>query len=519
MKLINKPFVKAKQFKKITYNFVIFCCISLISLFVSAIPVFASTGTITEYMVPTSSSRLRAITNGPDGNLWFTDIRNNNIGRITPSGTITEFPVPTSSSLPNGIATGPDGNLWFTEEGGNNIGRITPSGTITEFPVPTSSSDPKNITAGPDGNLWFTEFSGNNIGRITPGGTITEYSIPTSNSHARGISAGPDGNLWFTEDQGNNIGRITPSGTITEFSVPTVSSQPQGITTGPDGNLWFTESDSGKIGRITPSGTITEYPIATINSFPTAGIISGPDGNLWFTETGGNKIGRITPSGTITEYPVPTAVSDPDGIAVGSDGNLWFTEILGNKIGKVELDVTSKTINNTSANGTIVISTPSGTNITCANSVSEASLAKEDSGYSYPLGLVNLCYNTVNSSDTITITFETSLTSSQVVARDFNASTGNYVNIPGAVITETTYNGQPALQLTYSITDNGPLDSNPVSGAVTDPVGLASIAVKAPNTGAGLVTTNPIKTLLVSTTCLLITISLVYIARRLKRVS
>jgi virginiamycin B lyase len=33
-----------------------------------------------------------------------------------------------------------DGNLWFTELTGDKIGRITPAGSINEFPVPTASS-------------------------------------------------------------------------------------------------------------------------------------------------------------------------------------------------------------------------------------------------------------------------------------------------------------------------------------------------------------------------------------------
>ena len=48
------------------------------------------------------------------------------IGRITPSGAITE---------------GPDGSLWFVEEtlqGTVGIGRITPEGAMTEFPSPVA---------------------------------------------------------------------------------------------------------------------------------------------------------------------------------------------------------------------------------------------------------------------------------------------------------------------------------------------------------------------------------------------
>ena len=72
---------------------------------------------------------------------------------------LTEFPVPTYYSEPSEITTGPDGNLWFTEVIGNKIGKITPSGHFTEFAIPTVDSSPIGIAPGPDGNLWFTEYS------------------------------------------------------------------------------------------------------------------------------------------------------------------------------------------------------------------------------------------------------------------------------------------------------------------------------------------------------------------------
>ena len=79
-----------------------------------------------------------------------------------PLGTFTEFRVPTTLGTPAGIAVGRDGDLWFTELIGNKIGRITPTGSITEFPIPTAGSQPNGIAAGPDGAMWFTE-QGRNI--------------------------------------------------------------------------------------------------------------------------------------------------------------------------------------------------------------------------------------------------------------------------------------------------------------------------------------------------------------------
>src|SRR5687767_3030047 len=106
---------------------------------------------ITVYLLPTPPfPGNQAITQGPDGNLWFTERLGNKIGRITPDGTITEFPVPTAFSEPWEIAAGPDGNLWFTEQFGHKIGRITPEGEITEFPLPridNNDQNPVGITA------------------------------------------------------------------------------------------------------------------------------------------------------------------------------------------------------------------------------------------------------------------------------------------------------------------------------------------------------------------------------------
>ena len=214
---------------------------------------------------------------------------------MTTSGSFTEYPIPTPASAPEGIAAGSDGALWFTEGSSlaNNIGRITTSGTLTEYPIPTASSQPEGIAAGPDGALWFTEAAGNNIGRITTSGSFSEFPIPTASSGAGWIATGPDGALWFTEFSSNKIGRITTSGSFSEYSIPTSSSGPQMITAGPDGALWFTELFGNQIGRITTSGSITEFPIPSSSPNP-FGIAAGPDGAMWFTEETGNNIGRIT---------------------------------------------------------------------------------------------------------------------------------------------------------------------------------------------------------------------------------
>lgn len=222
----------------------------------------------------------------------------NAIGRITPAGKITEFSSGlNSAALPLGIAEGPDGNLWFTDIGHTPaIGRITPTGEITEFSTGLDASAfPILIAAGPDGNLWFTMFGDQGgIGRITPTGEITKFTSGlASDAVPLTIAAGPDGNLWFTFFQTQAIGRITPTGEISEFSSGlSESSDPSTIIAGGDGNLWFTDAGAEPaIGRITPTGLITEFSLGE-GIYP-GHLAVGSDENLWFTVPDGPAIGRF----------------------------------------------------------------------------------------------------------------------------------------------------------------------------------------------------------------------------------
>lgn len=332
----------------------------------------ALSSTIREFPVNGSP---RDIAVGPDGNIWFTEIAGDQIGRITKDGAYTEFPVPTPNSDPHGIAVGPDGNIWFTELGANQIGRITMEGEVSEFPLPTANGGPHGIAEGSDGNLWFTEIGGDKIGRITTKGVFTEFPLPTAGqpgsrgtcgpatsvSQPLDITPGPDRNLWFTECNSGRIGRITTEGEITEFSLPTANSQPHGIVAGPDHNIWFAESATNTIVAINTAGAVvTEVSVPTANSSPQA-IAVGPDRKLWFTEFGANQIASIslTPEHAIVEIPLPESTQSAFGNLFGitgdppfsvrpgpplgdhgwshEDPSIWFVELAANKIGQLEL--------------------------------------------------------------------------------------------------------------------------------------------------------------------------------------
>lgn len=306
---------------------------------------------IHEFALPNSDSQPFGIAAGPNGDVWFTELAGNRIGRITYHGKITEYNLPNGGSSPVNIVAGPDGNMWFTEGSGNRIGRITQAGSITEFSKGLSpNSSPNGITTAAD-SIWFTEVgeypNGIKIGKITTAGRITkQYQIPTAyNSNPQNLALGPDGKLWFAEaNAGNAIGRCGRfKGNFAIFtSGLSYAAWPQGIAAGPDGNMWFTESgQTARIGRITKTGAITEFSSGISScgcNYNLYGIVAGSDGNLWFTESATNKIGRITTAGTVTEFSRGlSANSGPLGITAGPRGTLWFAEGSGNRIGRIEL--------------------------------------------------------------------------------------------------------------------------------------------------------------------------------------
>jgi len=152
---------------------------------------------------PTPAGQIWAIASGPDGNIWYTSLESNAIGRITLQGKVDEFPIPTLHASPYGIAAGPDGNLWFTESqlgapsGNGKIGRITPQGQITEY-TDDGLSFPRAITRGPDGAVWATLDGSANLVRVTADGRMTFVRVTWPG--ALDITVGPDGNLWLAND-------------------------------------------------------------------------------------------------------------------------------------------------------------------------------------------------------------------------------------------------------------------------------------------------------------------------------
>src|SRR5918997_6740880 len=144
----------------------------------------APVGALKQFRVPTSDTEPRSITNGSDGNLWFTEgnldsvLGSPAIGRITPAGDITEFPVDCSFCSLSDIVQGPEGILYFTSNE-PVLGRITTSG---EFLAPIQMPE-TDVLAGDlavHGNdIWITDFNNDSLWRYNvTDGQFTQFPVP-----------------------------------------------------------------------------------------------------------------------------------------------------------------------------------------------------------------------------------------------------------------------------------------------------------------------------------------------------
>jgi virginiamycin B lyase len=170
-----------------------------------------------ETTLPTANSQPTGIAEGPDGYLYVTEARGY-IGRI--HDLFSSFqevaePVPSGAfygDSPGQMVRGPDGNLWFVEQNNSEIGRINiPAFTITMFQTPSPGAAPRGITVGPDGALWFTEQNLNRIGRITTSGVTSEYTLETGSAYLGllGIAIRSTGEIYFVCNNTGQVGKLT----------------------------------------------------------------------------------------------------------------------------------------------------------------------------------------------------------------------------------------------------------------------------------------------------------------------
>jgi streptogramin lyase len=324
--------------KKLRHAALVGCVAMLVVSVAQAAPI----GTLKQFRIPTANGNPKEITQGSDGNFWFTEAhvnppqaQNHSVGRITPAGAITEFLVCTFC-FPNDIVQGPGGILYFTKSD-PGLGRITTSGTVLPDVVPPNTLANGNGVAVSGNAIYFAAFNTNSIWRYdTVADAFREFPIPTPSATPFDVAVAPDGTVWFTEFGGNKIGRLNPAtGAITETTLGGGPNGPRGIAIGVDGKVWFTKRFDDLVGFLDPAtNAVTEF--ATAPGAGAEGIAAAPDGSAWFAQSVAGNVARITTAGVITEGKSVKG-SEPFGVMVARNGDPWYAELSADKIADLQL--------------------------------------------------------------------------------------------------------------------------------------------------------------------------------------
>jgi streptogramin lyase len=271
---------------------------------------------------PHGQSGIMGVEVASDDSIWFAEQYADYIGHYFPKTghyqiyVLPSLTVPDPSdasktltlpSAPNDLALDKQGNVWFTELNANAIGRVDPrSGSIQQYPLPVSKSgqmlDPYGITVDSQGNVWFTESGSNSIGRLDPASDHMSFFTPPNNSDTAlmEITSDPHGTIWLTTFNSILLSLNPVSRIFKTYYAPTVSGSGSGsgglygIVYDPTtGDLWVTVAAQSVIGRLdVASGRFAYYSIPTSASLP-LGIVAGVHNTFWFTEAGSDKIGML----------------------------------------------------------------------------------------------------------------------------------------------------------------------------------------------------------------------------------
>lgn len=220
----------------------------------------APIGAPKQHRLPTADSAPRDITNGSDGNRWFTETSEflpATIGRITPSGDVTEFGPAYPFGILTDIAQGPGGILYYTSND-PILGRVTTSGEfLAVVPLPQSNALGGNLAVH-GSEVWITDFNGDNLWRYDTGaGQFTQFPVPEPSD----VAVDDAGTVWFTAPLAKAIGRLDPqTGAV---SLTPTTGIPRQIAVAVDGTIWFTVRFTPQaVGRLDPAtNVVTEFPV------------------------------------------------------------------------------------------------------------------------------------------------------------------------------------------------------------------------------------------------------------------
>lgn len=400
------------------------------------------------------------------------------------------------------------------------------------------TSDSADVTGNNPGKIFVSQDGGDNWENISPDTTEDWVSIAVSGDSSRivAVAADDQDNVYISDDIGDTWQTSPINEDLWHWESISISDDGDKILVGGENNstaaalVEISEDGGDTWDSVSPNTSATSDILRTSMSANGDKIVvtnkgwnSGNIDNVYVSSNNGASWDDITPNDAENNVWSGVALSgDSSKLAVvddnnnmyvsndvgenwteedpgqaGGDSNTWrsvdFSDdgLLAIAVSSENAYVTQRitptsqtvTLDDAEGGKTITITTPEGTIISCHSAVKESALTVKDGAYSYPLGLVDFCFSGAEASNQVSILFVTNLKPNEVTVRKYNPSNQSYATITDANVSQTTYEGNAALLVTYNIVDNGPLDTDPDTGEVADPVGLGIKELSSPNTG------------------------------------
>ena len=351
-------------------------------------------------------SYLIGVTSDTSGNIYFADVSNNRIRRITPAGIIKTVAgngsggysgdggAATSTKLnsPEGVFMDNSGNLLIADEGNNRVRKVTPAGIISTIAgngtagysgdggaaTAAELSGTDDVEADSSGNIYLVDVTNNSIRKITPAGIITTIAgtgtagfsgdggAATAGqlNHPTGVTVDNSSNIYIADPANNRVRKISSG-------LPVIAAISGADTLSVGSSVVFSDAAGG--GTWSSANT----SIATVSAAGIVRALSTGLVNIAYATSNScgsvivNHALRVTPfTGTATCNIMTTIAGDgtasfsgdasaataaeynaPNSVATDRAGNVYIADYNNHRIRKISAAGISSTIAGTGTPG------------------------------------------------------------------------------------------------------------------------------------------------------------------------